>query len=221
MARFAKRCIGWLVATLLATNLHADAPVRTTYPDFESFSRTLQFPIKEQKTQDLNRDNKVDYLVYTANGEQTILDVLLSSGEGYTAWRLPVAEGYVIGITPGGTEIHLRYETFPEYGNMVGGDIHAWFDFYAVTGDALVLQNTRHKPFFHAQRNLYQKRIQELQLQREQMAREAGRDDTRALIELHRSAETVKRYNEWIERIDQLLADTPGPPSASGKPASR
>jgi hypothetical protein len=211
---------GLLVAALFTMNLYADSPVRTPFPDFESYTQSLSVAIKEQKTLDLNRDGKPDYMVYTANGEQLILDILLSSTEGYTAWRLPVAEGYVTGITPDGTEIQLRYETFPEYGNMVGGDIHPWYDFYAVTGDALVLQNTRHKPFFRSQRTLYQKRIQELQQQRERMVNETGQDDTRALIELHRNAETVKRYLEWVERADRILADAPEPLPATNPPGS-
>jgi hypothetical protein len=220
MSHSGKQYSGLLIAALFTLNLYADSPVRTTFPDFESYTQSLPVAIKEQKTQDLNRDGKPDHLVYTANGEQTRLDILLSSAEGFAAWRLPVAEGYVVGITPGGAEIQSRYETFPEYGNMVGGDLHAWYDFYAVTGDALVLQNTRHKPFFRAQRDLYQKRIQELQQQREQMANEAGHDDTRALIELHRNAETVKRYLEWVERADRILADAPEPLPATNPPGS-
>jgi len=221
MNRSGLTCMSLLVSVLWATTLLAEEPVRTDYPDFESYAATLPAGIREKQVLDLNADGKPDYAVTSVHGEQTFLDVLLSTASGLAAWRLPVAEGYEIGKDPAHREIRLRFETFPEYGNTVGGDLHAWFDFYLVTGDSLALDNARHKPFFRTQQALYRQRIHELEQQRDQMLSTFKPDDTQGLIELNRTTETLRRYNEWIERVKGLLAGDAAPAPVPDIPARR
>ena len=163
--------------------------------------------INEIKT-DLNYDGQQDYLIYSNQGEETYLDVLLKNDHGYLAISIPTGEEYEIISNNSKSEIRVATGTFPTYGSPQGGDIHYWYDFYLIKDKSIVLNNIEHAVFYKEQMLKYQNRIADIESNIPEMVRQFKKEDLDEYFietQVKWKKQTIGSYENFIRKANGII----------------
>jgi hypothetical protein len=180
-------------------------PTSESAKTYEAYLRTLLVAVVDKRQVDLNGDGLPDVLVFSSGGEETMLDLLVSGANGFVVWHMPVAQAYEVLEEATRVVVRLRFDTYPAFGSMWGGDLHGWYDHYAVVDGTVELRNGGREAFYRAQRHLYQERIAQLSELLSRVEAECQADNTCIWTKKSRYAAQQDRYRKFIHKADELL----------------
>jgi hypothetical protein len=197
-------------------------PQSRTVPSYESYEGQLLVGVVERRAVDLNEDGARDYMVFSNGGEETFLDLLLTSSSGFVVWGMPVAQDYELLESAEGPVVRLKFDTYPVFGTLWKSDLHGWYDHYRIRGLNLELHNQGYEQFYRKQRQLYQERIAELEGLMATVESQCGTpaQDNASANDLEEYRETcvwmkesnytaqIEKYRKFIRKADELLNGT-------------
>lgn len=192
-----------MVVALLLSVTSAGGQQQRIYSDVGSFKKGLMVGVSEEKNIDINNDGKTDSLIFSYGGEETYLDLLIKEGDHFLHVDIPVGETYEILRTPQGYELKIGFGTFPTFGDIHGSDKYYWYDFYEVVGVTLTNRNSRHRDFYQDMKQLYEKRIKELEKETKTLEKEKSEkgSDVAALdLSAQFAQDHIQRYREFIKK---------------------